>query len=348
MRTDLVRRLVLLVAIVGTVLVAGPSSVGAAPGYDWTALDARLQRAVLTGEAPGGLALVLRTDDGTELYRKTFGVWDEAQVVPIGSSTKWLAGVTFMTLVQDGVIDLDDPLVDYLPAFDDFDPAKGAITFRMALAHQSGLPRQHPCFYTKSITLQDCVDQIALAPQDFAPGTEFAYGGGGYQVAARAAEVATGESWVDLVQDRVVALCGITFSYDDDMNPWVAGGGSANLGGYDSFLGLFRNDGYCGTTQVLTSTSIDEMFADQVNGLPISGSPYMDGRGYGLGVFRDVVDAGGNALQVSHAGLFGAHPWLELGRGYSGFLIMTSEFHLGKRTFDAILPLINSQVDANA
>ena len=60
-----------------------------------------------------------------------------ALLIAIASASKWVSAVAILTLVDDGLIDLDAPLSTYLPQFTG---SKGTMTVRQMFSHTSGLP----------------------------------------------------------------------------------------------------------------------------------------------------------------------------------------------------------------
>jgi CubicO group peptidase (beta-lactamase class C family) len=123
-------------------------------------IDAYLTSAVRDAGIPGIVALVVEADG--VLYDGAFGRQDVARGLPmatdtifrIASMTKPVTSVAVMMLVQEGDIGLDDPVSDYLPAFEseqvieNFNPADKsytsrpattAMTVRHLLTHTSGL-----------------------------------------------------------------------------------------------------------------------------------------------------------------------------------------------------------------
>ncbi len=82
------------------------------------------------------------------MWAQSFGLADvEARRAPsqttmfgIGSVSKMFATVAIMQLVERGLVDIDAPLVRYLPSFRMADPRFADITVRMLLDHSSGLP----------------------------------------------------------------------------------------------------------------------------------------------------------------------------------------------------------------
>ena len=82
------------------------------------------------------------------IWSQTFGVADpktgklprETAMFGIGSVSKLLAAIAAMKLVDQGIIDLDKPLIDYLPSFKMASPEYKNITIRMLLNHSAGFP----------------------------------------------------------------------------------------------------------------------------------------------------------------------------------------------------------------
>lgn len=123
-------------------------------------IDAYLTGVVRVARIPGIVALAVDAD--RVVYTGAFGRQDVAADKPmaadsifrIASMTKPVTSVAVMMLVQEGDIDLDDPISQYLPAFENqrvienFDPADKSYTTRPAarpmtirhlLTHTSGL-----------------------------------------------------------------------------------------------------------------------------------------------------------------------------------------------------------------
>ena len=96
-----------------------------------------------------GLALAI-VQDAEVTYARGFGVTSVEDaglpVTPhtlfcIGSISKTLTATLVMRLVEHGKLDLDAPVVTYVPGFTFSDPELGkAITLRHVLSHTTGLP----------------------------------------------------------------------------------------------------------------------------------------------------------------------------------------------------------------
>ena len=84
-----------------------------------------LKKEIADGKLPGAVVMVARK--GRIVYSDAIGFQDKGANTPmtpdaifrIYSMTKPLASVAAMTLVEDGVIQLTDPIAKFLPAFKD-------------------------------------------------------------------------------------------------------------------------------------------------------------------------------------------------------------------------------------
>jgi CubicO group peptidase (beta-lactamase class C family) len=62
--------------------------------------------------------------------------WEAATLVNVYSSTKGIAAIAFATLIEDGLLSLEDPVSNYWP---ELRAAQGGLTVGQLLAHQGGL-----------------------------------------------------------------------------------------------------------------------------------------------------------------------------------------------------------------
>lgn len=311
-------------AVVGVLaLVVGvPSGPAAAvPAYDFSGVEASIQGEVDAGTFPGASLLLFK--DGETIYEHHFGTFGPTTTVPIASSTKWVSGAVIMSLVDDGVISLDDTVSEYLP---DWTGLKGTITIRQLFSHTSGLADDNACLGDQTMSLAQCVDLIRDVGLVAAPGSQFFYGGTSMQVAGRIAEVATGQPWWQIFNERIRDPLGMSSTFFWPLgNPQIGGGVISRLGDYGKLLQMSLASGAFGSQQVLTADAIQQMESDQTNGALIAYTPHPDNRRYGIGVWRDVVSATGQAVQVSSQGKFGVSPWIDRERRYFGLFFVQDE-----------------------
>lgn len=272
----------------------------------------------------GAGLVVLRGDD--LLHRSLHGDLAGDTVLPIASASKWLAVATILALVDEGVLDLDLPVARYVEEFDRAD--KRTLTLRQCLACTGGTPPRLP----ERMRGWDMA-RFAAAAADAAlreqPGSTFRYGGVGFQIAAVAAERASGKRWHDLFAERIAAPLGMRHTkfgallpVGSDAGtttlPWVAGGAVSTLDDYARFLQMLANGGEYHDRRVLAAGSVAAMFRDQVPEMVEVQAIGFDAESvrYGLGTWIEALPGG--AVRVSDPGAFGFTPWIDLDLGVAG------------------------------
>lgn len=183
---------------------------------DFDDLDAKIQAGMECHAIPGVAVAILA--NGQE-YIKGYGVTnvdypvsvDGDTVFRIGSTTKTFTGTTAMRLVDQGLLDLDAPVRQYLPDFAVNDPAASAeVTVRQLLNHTPGWLGDHlPDFGRGDDALARYVASMAQLQQLTSPGSVFAYNNGGLVVAGRIIETLTGSTYEDAVRKLVIDPLGL-------------------------------------------------------------------------------------------------------------------------------------------
>jgi CubicO group peptidase (beta-lactamase class C family) len=129
----------------------------------------------------------------------------------VGSITKVINATLVMQLVDAGVVALERPITDYLPAFRvaDSDAARD-ITVEMLLNHTSGLGANLlPDAGHDNETIAKTVSRIAGVPQVHDPGEARSYCNAGTVVAGHLCQHLTSEGWHDLVKTRIFGPLGL-------------------------------------------------------------------------------------------------------------------------------------------
>lgn len=186
--------------------VAAPACGPTGPELEATA-PASLEdtvRALLTGHQVPGLALAV-VRDGALRWSGGYGVRDAGAGAPVSPETVFEAAslskpvfaYLVLALSREGVIALDRPLAEHLPALEREEGDTGTLTPRHILSHTAGLP---PWPAGTEIHLES------------EPGTAWRYSGGGYVLLQRAVEAATGEPLETLAARLVFEPLGMTRS----------------------------------------------------------------------------------------------------------------------------------------
>ncbi len=308
----------------------------------------------------GGGATVLVMQNGKVLHRSGYGSFSASAIRLTASGAKWLSGGVIASLLSDGSLTLDDSLAQFFPRLEG---AKRAITVRQLFAHTSGLPgsegtRSAPCLGQQNTTLAACAESILAMDLEAEPGAAFAYGGNSMQVAGRVAEIATGESWVDLFEARIAAPLGLSrTAYTRTTNPRISGGMITSADEYGTYLQMLLNGGVHDGQTILAPEAVDALLADQTQGAPVVYSPFTAYDGYpglapassiryGIGVWREHVAPDGTLLEASSPGAFGLCPWIDTERQLVGVLLVQDRLPDVVGTYLELKRLVRDIVDS--
>jgi CubicO group peptidase (beta-lactamase class C family) len=116
---------------------------------------------------------------------------------PMASLTKLITGLMFAQFVDQGLIDIDEPVGNFLPDF----PVEGkkAITLRQCFTHTTDLYGHEEFGGLHNVWLENV---IANGMDYLEPGTFHNYNGMGYDLAGRVMEVVSGKSVFRLMQEN--------------------------------------------------------------------------------------------------------------------------------------------------
>jgi len=150
------------------------------------------------------------------------------------SQTKGFCGVTVAKLVEEGRLNLDDPVSKYLPEFAELwvqesesngvrriVKAKNTLTVRMCLNHTGGFPFESSVKtpsvwvgkeerlvpgggWSGGAPIRQTAMVAAKSPLLFEPGTKVQYSNTGIDIGAAVVEVVTGKRWEDYLQEAVL------------------------------------------------------------------------------------------------------------------------------------------------
>ncbi|MDF2454835.1 MAG: hypothetical protein K0R51_828 [Cytophagaceae bacterium] len=212
----------------------------------------------------GHVIMVVKQKDSV-LYHHQIGLAKLDTKIPVASASKWLSAAVILTLVDQGLLSLDDSIGKYLPAFSTY--GKGHPTIRQCLTHTSGFPAYSTLNY-KDIGLAPLVDSMAkYVPLKNTPGASFNYGGMSYRIVGRIAEVVTGKSWNELFHTNIASKCEMnaTAYCHEKITPDLGGGVCSTPADYLNFLNMISGKGIYKGSQVLSSASVNEFFRSQLS-----------------------------------------------------------------------------------
>ncbi|WBQ07529.1 serine hydrolase domain-containing protein [Kribbella sp. CA-293567] len=187
-----------------------------------TWLQDRLPALLAEHQVPGTAVGVLF---GGEVIDHAAGVLSTATAVEatpdsvfqIGSITKVWTTTLVLQLVDEGKVDLDRPLRDYLPEFKIGDEAAAAvITVRQLLSHTSGFEGD---IFNETGKGDDAVEKFAASLNEvgqlFGPGEMFSYNNAAFAMLGRLIEVLREKPFDTALRDHLLTPLGLTHSATD-------------------------------------------------------------------------------------------------------------------------------------
>ncbi|WP_121257643.1 serine hydrolase [Nocardioides ferulae] len=196
---------------------------GGRPKLDLVHWQRRLSRLAERHGVPGAQLGILRLpahgEGEDELVVATHGVLNQASGAPvtpdsvfqIGSITKVWTATVVMQLVDEGLADLDAPVVEVLPELRLADPdVTKQVTLRHLLDHTSGIDGD---VFTDTGRGDDCLERyvelLAEQTQNHPLGATWSYCNAGFSLLGRVIERLTGQTWDQALRERLFTPLGL-------------------------------------------------------------------------------------------------------------------------------------------
>ena len=247
-------------------------------------------------EVPG--AVVGIVDNDSVVYLKGFGVREintQEKVDPdtrfqIASVTKYITAQAIGTLVDEGKLTWDTPVVTYVPGFALKDPyVSEHVTLRDLLAHRTGLKEYDGDTLGRlGYSNSEMLERMQYLDLTYGFRERYAYSNAGYFIAGEVAATVDHKSWENLTDARILRPLNMTRSgahpetlYLDDNHVVAHGGSEGNVtvipleeaafpaGGQvvstgrdmTQILRMMLNDGSVDGKQVLTKKTVSDIHA---------------------------------------------------------------------------------------
>ena len=207
-----------------------------------TDIRQKMQTAVDGNFIPGALLLVGNSEGvgllesvGYQAKGSDVAI-DEETIFRIYSMTKPIISVAIMTMVEDGMINLNDPVSKFIPEFADLKvidretgavtPAKTTMTIEHLLTHESGLiqaifspdsalGKMYQAELAGDMTARELAARLGKLPVYFEPGSAWHYGHS-TDVLGAVLEVAAGKTLDLVLAERIFEPLGM-----DETSFWV-------------------------------------------------------------------------------------------------------------------------------
>jgi CubicO group peptidase (beta-lactamase class C family) len=173
-----------------------------------------------------GLAVAI-VQKNKVIYSKGFGYRDAEKKLPataetqfaIGSCTKAFTAAGICLLQEDGKLELDKPVRNYLPGFVLHDSyATENLTPRDLLSHRSGLPRHDYLWYGSSLSRNELFDRLKYLEPNKTFREVYQYQNLMFMTAGFLVEQVSGQSWEQFTRDHLLVPLQMTstnFSVSD-------------------------------------------------------------------------------------------------------------------------------------
>jgi CubicO group peptidase (beta-lactamase class C family) len=263
----------------------------------------------------------------------------------IASMTKPVTATAVMILQDEGKLATDDPVSQYIPAFETVSLRDGkpkrALTIRDCLTHTAGLSGSQQ----NEGSLQETVERLARRPLDFEPGTKWQYSPG-LSVCGRVVEVVAGKPFDEFLAERIFrplnmadttfrpsaaqqqrlarlyqpgadgqSLAPATHWLSDtspDKSPNPSGGLFSIAADMARFYQMILNGGELDGRRIVSAAAVAEMTKVQTGELTTG---FTDGNAWGLGWCLVRQPQGVTAMlspgTFGHGGAFGTQGWVD-------------------------------------
>lgn len=267
-----------------------------------------VKQAMQTWQVPGCAIGIVQ--QGKTIFAKGFGrrdVQNKSPVTPdtifaIGSCTKAFTCAALGILADEGKLDWDKPVREYMPDFRMFDPvATEHMTARDLVTHRSGLPRHDMLWYGSSLSRSEMFARLRHLEPSKDIRAVFQYNNLMYLAAGMLIERIAGMSWEEFMQARLLTPLGMTRTnlsvttsqtLDDFAKPYhkhknditevpfhnidaigPAGAINSSINDLTQWLKLNLNKGKRGDAQVISEAMLNDIFAPH---MVMAGAPASD------------------------------------------------------------------------
>jgi len=205
----------------------------------------------IVGLRPPALSIAIATTDGL-IYAQGFGMADRPEDIQAtsdtvyfwGSITKTVTATAIMQLREQGLVDLEAPVSDYL----DYFPAQHGITVWNLLTHSSGLPEpkdwlpRHLRLEGQPLPDADVMDRdyyAELTDLMFEPGSQSAYANPDFVTLGQIVAAVSGQSYVEYVREHILGPLGMVntdFEYSTDSMVTQAAAPATSLSNQEAMI----------------------------------------------------------------------------------------------------------------
>ncbi|EHB66061.1 MULTISPECIES: serine hydrolase domain-containing protein [Paenibacillus] len=209
--------IVITIALLSPFFYLPQPTLAAAPVLDKETVDDYIERYLGRNGLPGASIVIVK--DGEIIHAQGYGHDSEGSPITehslmrIGSVSKTFTAFAILQLVDEGAIQLDDPVIRHLPKLTMDDNRFGQVTIRHLLSHTSGIP--NPTIVPKADTLEQGVSRLHSWKLQSNPGERHFYSNANYWILAWLVENVSGMEFAAYLDTKVFSPLGM----DDSLSP---------------------------------------------------------------------------------------------------------------------------------
>jgi len=190
-------------------------------------VDDYIEQQMMDEDIPGLAVVVVQGDE--IIYLKGFGITSLKNPSPVtpqtifdlASISKSFTALGVLLLRDDGLIDLDTPVQQYLPDFQINDPRASEITVRQLLNQTSGLPgafSEPLVFHQGDDAMEKMIAALSQVRLNQPPGLSFEYADINYCLLGALIERVTGTTFEEYMKQKIFVPLGMahTTLYPDE------------------------------------------------------------------------------------------------------------------------------------
>lgn len=258
---------------------------------------------------------------------------------PVGTSSKWLTAAVVMILVDEGKLNLDEPIAKYIPILKKY--MKGYITLRHCLSQTTGLDvdatgitkfTQKSKFATLDEEMEFFATKKLIVDN---PGEAFSDGSVGFNIAGKVIEVVTKKSFERIATEKLfrpLMMRTATFYDEGGMAPNPSSGASCSAFDYLNFLQMILNKGMFNGKKVLSESSVNYLLQQQFTEARIRYNPELTkGWNYAAGCWIEEDNGATWSNIYSGGSAQGIWPWIDLKRKYAAIVLPSAPLNFQKR-----------------
>ncbi|MFC2092898.1 serine hydrolase [Bacteroidota bacterium] len=252
---------------------------------------------------------VLVAENGNVIFKKGFGYANLEWDIPNAADTKFrLASITkqftsmlIMQLVEEGKINLEGKISDYLPYYRK--DVGDKVTIHNLLTHTSGvtnLTNMPPDVVSKiskqHYEVKELIEKFCSEDLEFEPGSKYKYSNSGYNILGAIIEEVTGKPYGEVLKEKIFEPVGMNSSGLDDYESIIENRAS----GYDKGILDYSNTEYLDMSMVYSAGALystvedlykwdQALYTDKLlseKNKEIMFTPFLQNYAYGWGVSK--------------------------------------------------------------